>query len=496
MLDLIGDGILTVDAGGHIRSFNPAAERLFGWSQAEVLGQPVNVLMKDTGDGWASASRADPRRASPSRLVGSGREVTGQRRDGATFPMDLRISRVEGDDEILFTAVVRDCTDLAVMEARLRQSQRMEALGHLVAGVAHDFNNLLTIIGGNCEALRVRGGLSEAQGRSVAQMSVAADQATALAAQLVAFSRAGALEPKVLDLNASLRQVAQLLKRTLGEDIAVEMRLEPRALHVRMDPAYTGQLMVNLAVNARDAMPAGGSFTITTRVVSLDPRDATNDHPPGEYARLDVRDNGAGMSEDVRVRAFEPFFTTKAGGRGSGLGLATVFGIVARSEGRIELHSAPGCGTHFIILLPLAVEEEVPDRAGLAAPALLPTGDETVLLVEDEPAVRDIVATMLRDLGYHTLEAGSADEALSVAEDLSPTIDLLVTDVVLPELSGRQLAERLRRLAPSMKVLFMSGYTDDAVLARGVERLEVAFLPKPFTRAALAHGVRELLAQV
>jgi nitrogen-specific signal transduction histidine kinase/CheY-like chemotaxis protein len=382
---------------------------------------------------------------------------------------------------------------IEALEARLQRSQKMEALGQLASGVAHDFNNLLMIVSGYCERLRAQPDTTDSQRAALEQMAIAASRAASLTAQLLAFSRQAVAEPTIVDLNRAVADTAELLRRTMGERIRFAMALDPRALPVRLSQDYVAQILVNLAVNARDAMPQGGEFAIATSRIDLDD-DLAADRgvAPGAFVQLHVRDTGLGMSPDVKARAFELFYTTKPVGQGTGLGLATVYGIVKQSGGHIELDTAPGRGAEFTILLPAAetLSPVEPDAAPVAAP---PTGTETILVVEDEDPVREIVVTMLHDLGYRTFDTGLAREALEIGERERGHIDLVVTDVVLPDLSGRELAEAIWRLDEGVRVLFMSGYTDDTVLTHGVEHADVAFLQKPFTRLALARKIRAVL---
>ena len=421
------------------------------------------------------------------------REGRGRRRDGSTFPLDLSISRIEVAGRVLLASLARDLTQQKILEARLQQTHRMETIGQLAGGIAHDFNNLLMVVTGRCESLRAQNSLSDSQRFALDQIASAVDQATTLTTRLLSFSRRPALERRVVDLNAALRQTGELLRRTIREDISFDIQLYPRPLRTRIDATHVGQILINLAVNARDAMPSGGVFSVRTRPITLNSvQAAERDVLPGDFVLLDIADDGPGMTAEVKARAFEPFFTTKAADRGTGLGLASVHTIVTTNGGHIELETKPGQGVRFTILLPTVADESEPDHVAAPAPRP-PRGHETVLVVEDETPVREIVTTMLRDLGYRTLEAGSVEEAVLVGERHRSEIDLLLTDVVMPVQTGRQLAERLWQTKPDLRVLFMSGHADDAVLTRGVERSESAFLQKPFSRLALARRLRELL---
>jgi two-component system cell cycle sensor histidine kinase/response regulator CckA len=348
------------------------------------------------------------------------------------------------------------------------------------------------IVAGYCESLRKAADLPDAQRTGLEQIAIAAEQATSLTAQLLALSRRAAVEPAIMDFHAALEQTRKLLDRTMGDDIAIAMELAAAPVHVRMNRSDVGQILINLAINARDAMPSGGTFTIRTTVVSIRPEVTRPDLTPGAYVELTVSDTGSGMAPETRARAFEPFFTTKSAGAGTGLGLASVARIVKAAGGEIHLESSPGAGTSFVILLPLqsasGTATEASDRQDLSL-----AGSETALVVEDEPAVREIVATMLRDLGYRTLEASGLSDAIAVAVADEGPIDILVSDMVMPDVDGAELARRLRQRLPALKVLFMSGYNDDEGPPGSEPSTAESFIRKPFTRLTLARKVREAL---
>jgi CheY-like chemotaxis protein len=359
--------------------------------------------------------------------------------------------------------------------------------------VAHDFNNLLTVIMGYSNLLLGRLGPGDQHRGPVEEIHRAGERAASLTRQLLGFSRKQVVVPQVLYLNAVVRETEKMLKRLIGEDIALATVLGSALGRVRIDPGQVDQVLMNLAANARDAMPTGGRLTIETANVALGQTYAQlhPDAQPGRYVLLAVSDTGCGMDGPTRARLFEPFFTTKGPGRGTGLGLATVYGIVKESGGHVDVYSEPGCGTTVKVYLPLA-EEEAPAPAPKVEPPLIP-GKETVLLAEDEDALRAFTGQLLQDLGYTVLAAGDGKEALEVSARHRGPISLLVSDVVMPRMGGSQLAERLRVSRPGLRVLFVSGYADDAVVRHGVLRADAAFLQKPFTPNGLAAKLREVL---
>ena len=387
-----------------------------------------------------------------------------------------------------------DVTQRRVLEVQLRLSQRMEAVGRLAGGIAHDFNNLLTGIIGYAQLLLGQVEEDSPAGRDLAQVRELADRAATLTRQLLAFSRRQILEPIVLNINTLVENITRMLQRIIGEDIDLQLAVAPDLGNVRADPAQVEQVLMNLAVNARDAMPNGGKLTIETANVVLD-QEYANGHiavTPGPHVMLAVSDTGHGMDEETQQHVFEPFFTTKEAGEGTGLGLATVYGIVKQHGGNIWVYSEPGEGTTFKVYLPRVEEEAeaLPSGGPEGNPA---RGTETILVVEDERMVRDLVKRVLEGRGYTVLTAASPGEAEQVLDCHREEIALLLTDVVLPERSGRELYETLAESRPSLKVLYISGYTGNAISHRGVLEAGTAFLQKPFTPDALAGKVREVL---
>ncbi len=380
------------------------------------------------------------------------------------------------------------------LEEQLRQSQKMEAVGRLAGGIAHDFNNLLTVIKGYSELSLLTLKDGDSLKGNIEEIRKASQRAADLTRQLLAFSRRQILEFKVLDLNSILQNLDKMLRRIIGEDIELIYLLSHHLGKIKSDPGQIEQVILNLALNARDAMPSGGKLTIETYNVEFDKTYARTHFgvKPGHYIMLSVSDTGCGLSAEAKEHLFEPFFTTKEKGKGTGLGLSTVYGIVKQSEGDIDAHSESGLGTIFKIYLP-RVEEEVSVLLHKDGKDSLPEGKETILLVEDEPYVKGFAIRVLRETGYHLLEAANGNDGLRMAQEYAGEIHLLLTDVVMPQMGGRELADRLKPLRPDMKVLFTSGYTDNAIVHHGVLEPGIDFLQKPFSPEALAQKVREVL---
>jgi PAS domain S-box-containing protein len=491
ILDSLANGIVTLDLDGRVVTLNGAAETLLGGPTAaaargrhvsEILGHaPELVALLQAAIQWRTGRTATVTLPGP---------------QGSAVPVEATTATLKGGEgqDLGVMLIVRDLTAVRALEAQLRQAQKMEAVGRLAGGVAHDFNNLLTVITGRSQLLLLKLPPESPLRRDVELVEETAHRASALTRQLLAFSRKQMVQPRIVDLNEVVRGMETMLSRLIGEDVELATRLDPAAGCVRADPAQLEQMIVNLAVNARDAMPLGGRLVLETTSVRIDEGVA---RPPvglrpGPHVRLMVRDTGIGMDALIKAHLFEPFFTTKGPGKGTGLGLATVYGIVTQSGGAIRVDSEPGQGAAFTIDFP-RVDAPADLRGDAGIPDAAPHGSETVLLVEDEPEVRGLARDILHQQGYTVLEAADGGEALRIGREHGGPIHLLVTDVVMPQMGGRELADHLKAGRRETKVLYVSGYTDDAILHQGVSETGTAFLPKPFTAAELAHKVREVL---
>jgi two-component system cell cycle sensor histidine kinase/response regulator CckA len=485
------DAIFAKDLDGRYLMINSAGARFLGKTIDEVIGTHDRELF--TPDSMGVVVEHDRKVLTEGILQTTEETVTaaGVTRTYLATKAPLRDAdgRVTG-----LIGVSRDITEFKRLEEQFRQAQKMEAVGRLAGGVAHDFNNLLTVING-CSEVVLNGLPAIDRNRGLlTEIRSAGERATSLTRQLLAFSRKQVLQPKVVGLAPLLTDLCKLLRPLIGEDVELGLVIDPVLGLAKVDPSQFEQAVINLAVNARDAMPQGGRLTIETHNAELDETYAEQ-HPevrPGRYVRVSVSDSGHGMDAAMKGRIFEPFFTTKEAGRGTGLGLAMVYGFVKQSGGHIDVYSEPGLGTTFNVCLPRA-DEKVPVDRSLIERTNVPEGHETVLLVEDETAVRTLARLVLRSCGYTVLEAHDGEEAMLVAQRHHSRIHLLLTDLVMPRMSGRELADQLLHARPTVHVLFMSGYTDEAVLRHGVLEANVAFLQKPFSPATLARKVREVL---
>ncbi|MBI2213127.1 MAG: PAS domain S-box protein [Acidobacteria bacterium] len=497
-LECMTDGVISTGVGGRVRMLNHAAERLTGWSADEARGRELDDVVRILdSQSLERVEQVAERVLHDALRVGTMRGTLLEARDGARTPVACSGAPIRDAAGAIRGVVIalRDVKEEHALTEMLQRAQKMEALGRLAAGVAHDFNNLLTVIAGYSDIVLGRLPANDPSRAPVGQIRKAGEQAAVLTRQLLAFSRQQVMEPAVVDLNAIVTETHAMLERVLGEDIAIATACAPELAGVLADPGKIAQVIMNLAVNSRDAMPIGGRLTIQTANVELDEAyvNAHAEVRPGPYVLLAVSDTGCGMDASTQARIFEPFFTTKEAGKGTGLGLATVFGIVKQSGGHIWLYSEPGHGTTFRIYLPIAGARPPAKRPAVAGKEL--GGRETILVVEDDDAVREIVVEGLRGFGYHVLEARDGNEAIAIAETHETRIDLLMTDAVMPGLPGRVVAERVAALRPGVRILFVSGYTEDAVVRHGLLDEKVAFLQKPFMPASLARKIRELFAQ-
>jgi PAS domain S-box-containing protein len=490
ILESAVDAIIAIDEAGRIQSFNPAAERLFGYSEEELIGQNVSRLMpapyRDEHDGYLASYKA----TRSARIIGVGREVEARRKDGEVFPIHLSVGEAKLGERRIFTGIIHDLSDRKRLEDQLAQSQKMEAVGRLAGGVAHDFNNVLQTILGRAQIVQRQLPRSHPLRRQILEVLKAGRRAASLTKQLLAVSRTQVLKPQVVDLNGVLRQTAKMLRPLIGEDIDFRMELAPDLGSVNVDTDKIVQVVLNLVVNARDAMPRGGALVIETRNVDPGEPGLAEAEPA---VLLAVHDTGSGMDERTRARIFEPYFTTK-GEKGTGLGLSTVYGIVKQSGGVIRVESRPGQGSRFNVYLPLATgrPEHVTQRPVRRATKRAKGG--RVLLVEDDASARQALEEILHEEGFAVISAGTGPDAERLCKGREP-IDVVVTDTVMPRMSGPALVERLRAWQPGVKVIFMSGHTPETVLRHGGIGAGTAFLQKPFDVDDLVTQIRRLLSE-
>ena len=486
------DIITVLDSDGSIRYESPSIEWALGYKPEELIGQNVFDFIHPEDLPSVMTTFAERSQiAGPAPPV----EARFRHKDGSWRVIEAVGTNLLEDSAVAGIVVnSRDITERKQLQEQLLQAQKMDAIGQLTAGIAHDFNNLLTAINGFAELMRRELAAGDSNQDYLDKILNSGGRAADLVRQLLAFSSKQVIKPRVLDLNSSVASMDKMLRRIIGEDIALETRLTPELGAVKVDPTQLEQVIVNLAVNARDAMLGGGRLTIETANITLD-ADFVAHHletEPGEYTLLSVSDTGVGMSEAVKAHIFEPFFTTKAQGKGTGLGLATVFGIVKQNHGHIWVYSEPGTGTTFKIYLPSA-EEEQPYSTPMMKEAELPAGTETILLVEDDADVRNLVRQVLQAQGYTLLEAEDGQAALRLVAGRATPIHLLLTDVIMPGMSGKVLAEQLSQDQMDLKTLFMSGYTDDTIAHHGILEAGISYLQKPFSPTALARKVRSTL---
>ncbi|HWP42714.1 MAG TPA: response regulator [Blastocatellia bacterium] len=484
-------GISFWDVNGNITDANDEFLRIVGRTREDLTAGRVK---------WSEMtppeySEADARAIEEMRRTGTFAPYEKEyiRDDGARVPVLIGGAFFEGS-QTQGVAFILDITNRKNLEEQLVQAQKMEAVGRLAGGIAHDFNNLLTAIIGYSQLVLSRLGESDPARKEVEQIQRAGERAAALTGQLLAFSRKQVMQPKVLDLNREITEMNRMVRRMIGEDIDLVLDLEPALGQVKADPGQIAQVIMNLAVNSRDAMPGGGKLIIETRNVRLEEEYVSRhlDVAPGDYVMLALSDSGVGMDEETLSHIFEPFFTTKEAGKGTGLGLSTVYGIVKQTGGHIWIYSEPGRGTTVKVYLPRV--DEMAEVSSARAPfSAMPRGTETVLLVEDDRTLLTLACQVLEMSGYTVLNAASGEEAIELSKQHKGPIHLLLTDVVMPRMSGRELVEKLTSARPHTKVLYMSGYTDDSIVHHGVLEADMAYLQKPFTPDSLARKVREVL---
>ncbi|HAA03985.1 MAG TPA: hybrid sensor histidine kinase/response regulator [Syntrophobacteraceae bacterium] len=471
---------------------NQAMERMFGHAKESYQGQSTALFYPDIQEYERVGKEIYPMVAHHEQ---GGMDVRLRRRDGSVFDGSVHVRALDSEDLGKgYIAALTDLTERKELEQQIIQSQKMEAIGRLAGGVAHDFNNLLTSIMGYSDLLATKLPPDSPQRRYVGEVRKASELAAALTRQLLTFSRKQVLQPCVLYINDVISEMRLMLEKLLGEGVTLELDLAPALGCIRSDHGQIEQVILNLLVNSRDAMPLGGSITIATANVDLD-ADFAGSHlavTAGPHVMLTVSDTGEGMAEDTRRRMFEPFFTTKEKGKGTGLGLATTYAIVKQSGGTLWVDSEIGRGTTIKIYFP-RVDEDRQVETRLAEPCMRTDGTETILLAEDERAVRDLAGEMLQKCGYTVLEAVDGEDAVRIAEGYGQAIDMLLTDVVMPGMNGRELAERLTVRRPAIKILYISGYTDNVIAQHGILDPGTQFLAKPFTQQQLARKVREVL---
>ncbi len=493
--------IITIDDRSLIESVNPATERLFGYSAAELIGHNVKALMPEPYRAEHDGYLDNYLKTDTKKIIGIGREVSGRRKDGTTFPLHLSVSAFEADGRRYFTGMIHDLSDrnhveeaLRESERRLAQAQKMEAVGQLTGGLAHDFNNLLLVITGNLELLE-RHVVEDEPKVLLKGAQDAAALGSKLTDQLLTFARRRHTESQVIRLNDLVIGITDMMRRTLGEQITLSTSLARDVGATRADPDQFQSAIVNMAVNARDAMPKGGKLVIETRNMTLDAdhADFQPELKPGQYVQLSISDTGAGIPPEVRDRVFEPFFTTKEKGRGTGLGLAMVYGFVKQCGGHVTVYSEVGHGTTINLYFPCANAASVAPAPSKLKGNVDPHARETILVVEDDERVRLLTITRLKMIGYQVLEASNGHSALDIVRR-GDAIDLVFTDLIMPGgLSGREVATRARELKPGIKVLLTSGYAEELVHSDDLQREQLKVLRKPYQQAELVAALREVL---
>lgn len=494
-LEAAPDPVITTNGKSEIVLVNAQAERLYGYSKAELIGQSIQMLVPERARAFHIEKYPEYLDITSSRMIDVGTELRGLRKDGTEFPVEISVSPIESGDETLLAFAIRDVSDRHEMEAQLRQSQKMEAVGQLTGGIAHDFNNMLTVVIGNLQLLEH----SLKNDATMSRLTHAALDASMRAAELVrrllAFSRQQLLAPRNANINDLVIGVEPLLRRTITEHLSLKVKVADDLWLARIDPGQLENALINLAINARDAMSSGGVLTIETINTVLDEHYAAeqDEVTPGEYVMVAVSDNGEGIPKEVLPHVFDPFYSTKETGKGSGLGLSMVYGFVKQSKGHINVYSEQGHGTTIKIYIPRskAAHQDLAEQT--IRTKLVPAGDETILVVEDDKAVRDVAISLLTGLGYKVLDADCGNEALIILDE-HEGIDLLFTDIVMPGgISGTELAERAAANNQNLKYLFTSGYTDTTVFDNSLLDRGSDMLNKPYRKEQLAQSVRDVL---
>jgi PAS domain S-box-containing protein len=487
--------IVIANGKGCIAEVNAQALCMFGYDRRELIGESIEMLLPERARHSHQGHRSGYMEEPHARPMGVGMELFARRKDGTEFPVEISLGPLATKGGVLISSTIVDITERKKLEDRLRLAQRMEAVGNLAGGVAHDFNNLLAVIIGSTDLVIDEFPPDHSARKRLETIRKAGSSAADLTRQLLAFSRQQMIQPRVLDVKEVVGRTQELLRRLIGEDIEMTISMEPSLGCVKADPGQIEQVLLNLAVNARDAMPKGGRLSIEARNVELD--GYHNDHQvevvPGRYVMLAVEDTGCGMDRKTQLKIFDPFFTTKGLGKGTGLGLATVYGIVKQSGGYIWVYSELSKGTVFRVYLPL-IEQSAQPVDQKEPEAMVLRGCETILLAEDSESLREMAREYLESVGYTVLEAFSGKEALQRARDFEGTIHLLLTDVVMPEMSGPELADQMLLLRPEIRVIFTSGYTDDAIARQGLLDPAIPFIQKPYRPKALARKIREVLS--
>jgi PAS domain S-box-containing protein len=495
--------IITIDDLCLIETVNPATEHLFGYSAAELIGHNVKILMPEPYKAEHDGYIGNYLNTGTKKIIGIGREVSGRRKDGTTFPLHLSVSEFEADGRRYFTGMIHDISDrrhveeaLRESERRLAQSQKMEAVGQLTGGIAHDFNNLLLVITGNLELLEEYIAGQETPEVLLKEAQAAVALGSKLTDQLLSFARRRHMDAQTIQLNELVVSITDMLRRTLGEHITLSTSLARNLWLTRADSGQFQSAIINMAVNARDAMPQGGKLVVETRNIEFEHEhtDLQPELKPGQHVQLSISDTGTGMPPEIRDRVFEPFFTTKEKGRGTGLGLAMVYGFVKQSGGHVTIYSEVGQGTTINLYFPRAEDvsgARVRQKKGYSDPH----ARETILVVEDDPRVRELTIRRLKLIGYQVIEASDGPTALDILRG-DTAIDLVFTDLVMPGgLSGRDVAIQARQIKPGIKVLLTSGYAEELMRGDDLEREQLIVLRKPYQQSDLIAALRDVLGR-